>query len=198
MKNIQLFSQYDLDALFLKKTNEVNDLIEEWPDAYFAAEQIDTHISALKSNQQLVLPELDFLNGRHDLCERIYPVSVYQPGRNNKSKVRVSVLIVHYAFAGQTYLLGCRPPVEVPEPIGEWQADSLSHQISVEYMEYEKYPKKTLAAHQEYAAGLQRCYESLQSEFTTFNNRLDTIIETAISKKRSEMDDMHRLIALLR
>lgn len=198
MKTIHLFDQYDLDSLFLKKTNEVNDLISEWPDAYFAPEQIEMHISGLKNDQELKLPQLDFLNGRQELCERIYPVSVYQPGRNNKAKVKVSVLIIHYAFNGQTYLLGCRPPIDVPAPIGEWQADTVSQHISVEYMDYEKYPKKTLAAHQEYAVGLQRCYESLQTAFAEFNNRLDDIIKTAISQKSGEMDDMHRLLALLR
>lgn len=198
MQKIRLFSQYNLEALLLKATKEINDKVAQWADHYFDTEQLPMHIDALKQSQHLDLPPVDFLNGRQVMIDRIYPASVYQPGLKNNSKVRVSVLTFQYPFAGQMYLLGCCPATDVPEAAGEWYFDSLNKQIIVEYVEYEKYPRKTINAHQSYIASVQASYKSLQDEFVMFNNELDRVIESAVKERIRENDEFKRMLSSLK
>lgn len=198
MQKIKLFSQYNIDALLIKARKEVYDQLRQWPDHYFDSEEVQSHITTLKSSLQLRLPNIDFRNGHQVLVERVYPVSVFQPGRKNNSKLRVDVLTFHYPADGQLYLLGCCPPAEVPEPVGEWYVDPVTQQLTIEYVEYEKHPKKTVAAHQSYIAELQLCYESLKNEFALFDNELDNMIATAVAERKREHDEMKRMLSFLK
>lgn len=198
MQTIKLFSQYNLDALLIKARKEIHDQIRQWPDQYFDSGQIQSHINTLKASLQLRLPNIDFRNGRQVLVQRVYPLSVFQPGRKNNSKLRVDVLTFHYPAEGQLYLLGCCPPLEVPDPVGDWYVDPLTKQLTIEYVEYEKHPKKTVAAHQLYTAELQLCYESLKNEFAMFDKELDNMIEAAVTERKMEQAEMKRMISFLK
>lgn len=194
MQKIKLFSQYDLDAIFLKTRREIFDQLRQWPERYFDSEQIQSHIEALKKPLQLNLPDIDFKKGNQVLAERIYPASVFQPGNKSNSKFRVTVLIFQYPAEGQLYLLGCCPPLDVPDPIGEWYVDPVHQHITIEYLEYEKHPKKAMAAHQNYTTSLQLCYESLKNELASFNDDLDNMIEAAITERKRENDGMKGML----
>jgi hypothetical protein len=198
MQAIKLFSQYDPEALFLKVRKDVADHVGQWPEEYLSSEQIGFHVGALQERDRLSLPDIDFANGREVLVERIYPLSVYQPGLKPDVKVRVNVLIYKYPFKGRMYLLGCRPPVAVPKPVGQWFADSINQEISIEYPEYEKYPKKTIVAHQRYAVTLQPCYESLKQEIAKFNVALDGMIQDAVNQRQKDVEDLKQMLSRLK
>ncbi|MCF0063267.1 hypothetical protein MUK70_10180 [Dyadobacter chenwenxiniae] len=198
MQKIKLFSQYNLDALFLKTQKEIDDQISQWPDHYFYSGQIQLHVETLRTSLRVDLPEIDFKNGRQVMLERILPASVFQPGLRNNANVRVDVLIFEYQAIGHIYLLGCCPPLTVPEPPGDWYADPVHQQIIIEYAEYEKHPRKTLIAHQYYTASLQLCYESLKDEFAVFYKKLNDAIDAAITERKSEIDDMKRMLDFLK
>ncbi|KQS30954.1 hypothetical protein [Dyadobacter sp. Leaf189] len=197
MQKIRLFSQYDPDALILKTRKEVQDQVGQWPEEYLSSEKLGEHVDALKQRHEMFLPDIDFANGRAVMIERIYPLSVYQPGSKPDVKVRVNVLIYKYPFKAQTYLLGCRPPVPVPDCEGEWYADQINQEIYLEYPQYDKRPKKTIIAHNNYIAQLQPCYVALQDEARRFNAGLDSMIEEAVLQRRNDIDHMKRLLSML-
>lgn len=197
MQKIKLFSQYNTGALFLKANKELEDQVSQWPVEYLTSEQIGRHRESLKNRHRISLPDIHFANGRQILMERIFPLSVYQPGMKPNVKVRVNVLYYEYPFNGALYLLGCRPSAVVPEPPGEWFADVENQKISIEYIDYEKNPRKTMVAHQKYAASLQQCYEALQQEMMDFNESLDQMIENAVTQRLIQVNEMKRIMSLL-
>ena len=197
MQKLKLFSQFTVGALFMKASKEIEDQVEQWPKEYLCEDQMGFHCESLRTRLRLDLPELDFANGTESLEERVFPLSVFQPGRKSNVNLRVNVLRYHYPFEGAMYLLGCRPAMLVPEPAGDWFADSARGQIWVEYTEYEKYPKNTITAHHKYAAGLQQCYEMLKHEIEDFNKSLDGTIEAATGRRLNEISEIRRIVALL-
>ncbi|WP_439555585.1 hypothetical protein [Dyadobacter sp.] len=197
MQKIGLFSQYDPDALILNTRKEVQDQVGQWPEEYLSSEKLGEHVDALKQRHEMFLPDIDFANGRAVMTERIYPLSVYQPGSKPDVKVRVNVLIYKYPFKAQTYLLGCRPRVPVPDCEGEWYADQINQEIYLEYPQYDKRPKKTIIAHHNYIAQLQPCYVALQEEARRFNAELNSMIEEAVQQRRSDIDHRKRLLSML-
>ena len=197
MQKLKLFSQFTVGALFMKASKEIEDQVEQWPKEYLCDDQMGFHCESLRTRLRLDLPELDFANGTESLEERVFPLSVFQPGRKSNVNLRVNVLRYHYPFEGAMYLLGCRPAMLVPEPAGDWFADSARGEIWVEYTEYEKYPKNTIAAHHKYAAGLQQCYEMLKHEIEDFNKSLDGTIEAATGRRLNEISEIRRIVALL-
>ncbi|KAA0992423.1 hypothetical protein [Dyadobacter aurulentus] len=197
MQKIRLFSQYDAAALFLKTKKELEDQVGQWPEEYFRSMEIGQHISSLKDTFRLSVPDIDFLNGRQVIVDRILPLSDYQPGMRRGINVRVSVLMYKYPLTGTTYLLGCRPSVPIQELVGEWYTDPVNQEIYVEYSQYDKHPKKVVNAHQACISSLQQAHRALKDEFQDFNDMLDEMIANLLQKRKEEAEHLRQMRMML-
>ena len=197
MQKIRLFSQYDAAALFLKTKKELEDQVGQWPEQYFDSMEIGQHISSLKDTFRLDVPDIDFLNGRQVIVDRILPLAEYQPGMRRGVNVRVSVLVYKYPLKGTAYLLGCRPSVPMQEPVGDWYTDPVNHEIYVEYSQYAKHPKKVINAHQACVTSLQQAHRALKYEFQEFNDTLDDMIANLVGKRKEDADHLRQMRMML-
>ncbi|MCE7063327.1 hypothetical protein [Dyadobacter sp. CY343] len=197
MQKIQLFSQYDAAALFLKTTNELEDQVSVWPEDFLRDEELEQHISSLKETIRLQLPEIDFSSGRQIVVDRILPLSEFQPGMRRGVNVRVSVLVYKYLLRESGYLLGCRPPISIPEPVGQWYTDQSNQELYVEYEQYARQPKKAITMHQQYVPFLQQAHQALKGEFEEFNNSLESIIRGIVGKRKVDADQIRRMRMML-
>lgn len=198
MQRIKLFAKYDSEALFSKISREIHDHIRQWPAAYFSSDQAEQHRAEVKNRFRPRRPEISLTSGTEMMMEKIYPRSQFQPGAKPDRHVRINVLVYKFDFKGEVYLLGCRPAVQVPEPPGEWFVDQANKIITLEYIGYEKSPRKTLALHREYLPKLMSSYETLLSEFDQFDQELDSIINRAMDDRKKDIETMNKLLSTMR
>lgn len=197
MKKIDLFTQYEPETLFLKAKKDICVRVEQWPQSYLDVSQIDSHILALKKDVLLTVPDVDFLDGQEIVTEKIFSLSEIQPGAKPDAKVRLNVLLFKYKVKGQMFLLGCRPAVNIPEPVGEWIADSINNDLYIQYKWYERSPKRVINAHRNYIAKLLPCYENLKIAFEKLAFDIDKFVDESVIAKKGKADHRSQLLSLL-
>lgn len=196
MQTINLFSEYDSATLFDKIRREAAREINQWPEAYFAADQADRHLKAVRDRLRPRLPEIDLRNGRELMKEKVYALSALRPGAKPGVQVRVNVLVYEYPFKGELYLLGCHPPQLQPELAGgACFADRANQVVVIEYTGFDKSPRQIITLHREYLAAVIACYEALKSEFEAFEQTFPAFLLTAAEKRRNEIDAVSRLLS---
>lgn len=198
MQQLKLFSKYDSETLFNKIRRDIIDHIRQWPETHFRADQLTTHEDAVSKQFHLQLPQIDFGNGREMEVEKIYPRSLVQPGAKPDQQVRLNVLVYQYSYEGDTYLLGCKPAVAVPEPAGEWFVDPTYRSLTLEYTGYAKSPRKILTSHREYIPGLINCYQALRAEFENFKSELSGIVSQAMKERQNELEAFNKILTMMR
>lgn len=198
MQKIKLFSQYDMDVLFYKEKMDIGKDVNQWPDAYFSAENLPGHIDALAQQRQLQIPQVDFLAGRSITVDRIYPASALRPGGNPNKKLKVKVLVYQYPFTGESFLLGCKPRAAFDSIEVEWLLDAGSRMILAEYPNYESNPKQIIRKHNAMTESLQQMLADVAQGLEEFNDNIRDVIEPAIYEKQQEVIERQRVLSALR
>ncbi|MCE6989728.1 hypothetical protein [Dyadobacter sp. CY323] len=197
MQKISLLSGYDSATLFDKIRRKSAGEINQWPEAYFAADQISGRLNDIFDHHRPRLPEIDWDGGKESINEKICLLSSFQPGAKPGANVRVNVLTYEYPFQGEIYLLGCHPAQLVPESPGECFVDPVRQVIAIEYTGFNKSPRQVLTMHRSYLSTLIASYLELKNEFDAFNSELPGFLHKIVEKRKQSIEDMSRILSAM-